>query len=49
MPPEPVSPLREGMVMLHELYLCARAAGFTDAQAMRMVVATMVSGQRPEC
>lgn len=41
-PQWPLSPMAEGMVSLHELYLESRKVGFTEAQSMQIVIATLL-------
>lgn len=37
--PDDITPLAEGAAQLHELYLSYVAAGFTEEQALRLVMA----------
>lgn len=48
MPPSPLTVLAEGAAQLHEVYTAYVAAGFTSAQAMQLVCATIAAaaGQR---
>jgi hypothetical protein len=39
---DPTTALGEAMITLHEMYLSAKEAGFTEAQAMQLVIATML-------
>jgi hypothetical protein len=39
---DPTTALGEAMITLHELYLSAKKAGFTETQAMQIVIATML-------
>jgi hypothetical protein len=44
MPADPVTELAAGAAQLHEAYESFVAAGFTEAQAMRMVCAMLTAG-----
>lgn len=44
MPADPVTDLAAGAAQLHKAYESFLAAGFTEAQAMKMVCAVLING-----
>jgi hypothetical protein len=40
-PPDPITVLMAGAVQMHELYLAFMKAGFTEDQALRLVIAVI--------
>lgn len=45
-PQDPITALAEGAAQLHELYTAHVNAGFTEAQAMQIVLAIITGGMR---
>ncbi|MEU5043169.1 hypothetical protein [Streptomyces griseorubiginosus] len=43
-PQDPLTELAAGAVQLHEFYLAQVAAGFTEQQAMQIVIAVLTQG-----
>jgi len=43
-PQDPLTELAAGAVQLHELFLAQVAAGFTEQQAMQIVIAVLTGG-----
>jgi hypothetical protein len=44
---EPRSDFRQGASVAYELYVAMIDAGFTEAQAMQVVISVLVNGQQP--
>lgn len=44
-PGDPISPLIEAMASMHELFLAAVASGFTEAQALQIVIGLAANTQ----
>jgi hypothetical protein len=43
-PQDPLTELAAGAVQLHELFLAQVAAGFTEPQAMQIIIAVLTAG-----
>jgi hypothetical protein len=45
-PQDPITDLAAGAAQLHELYTAYVAAGFTDIQALQLIIALLTAGIR---
>ncbi|MFB8182610.1 hypothetical protein ACFC8N_42805 [Streptomyces sp. NPDC055966] len=45
-PQDPITALAEGATQLHELFVAHMEAGFTEAQALQIIIAIITVGAR---